>query len=108
MINIRFRNISSFKNEDNDPMRDSFHKYYMPLVKIKDFNTVIDNKLFFDQPIKNKQENIRKLSKCQGTMIILQETYYIICTIKNIVNLLVYIYQDKQKGLFLLTNNFIS
>ena len=27
----------------------------MPLVEIKDFNALIDNKLFFDQPVKNKQ-----------------------------------------------------
>ena len=28
----------------------------MPLVEIKDFNALIDNKPFFGQPIKNKQE----------------------------------------------------
>ena len=28
----------------------------MPLVKIKDFNALIDNKPFFDQPGKEKQE----------------------------------------------------
>ena len=27
----------------------------MPLIKIKDFNALIDNKPFFDQPVKNKQ-----------------------------------------------------
>ena len=27
----------------------------MPLVEIKDFNTIIDNKPSFDQPVKNKQ-----------------------------------------------------
>ena len=27
----------------------------MPLVEIKEFNALIDNKPFFDQPIKNKQ-----------------------------------------------------
>ena len=31
-------------------------KYYMPLVEIKDFNVLINNKPFFDQQIKNKQE----------------------------------------------------
>ena len=29
-------------------------EYYMPLVEIKDFNASIDNKLFFDQLIKNR------------------------------------------------------
>ena len=28
---------------------NSLSKYYMPLVEIKDFNALIDNKLFFDQ-----------------------------------------------------------
>ena len=28
----------------------------MPLVEIKDFNVIIDNKPFFDQPVKKKQE----------------------------------------------------
>ena len=32
----------------------------MSLVKIKDFNALIDNKLFFDQTIKNKQEVYEK------------------------------------------------
>ena len=30
----------------------------MPLVEIKDFNAIIDNKPFFDQPVKNKQKPI--------------------------------------------------
>ena len=42
MIDPTLRNINSlldlsFKDDDNDPARDSFDKYYMPLVKIKDF-----------------------------------------------------------------------
>ena len=33
----------------------------MPLVEIKDFHALIDNKPFFDQPVKNKQETYKKL-----------------------------------------------
>ena len=33
----------------------------MPLVEIKAFNALIDNKPFFDQPVKNKQESYEKL-----------------------------------------------
>ena len=33
----------------------------MPLVEIKDFNALIDNKPFFDQPVKSKQEAYEKL-----------------------------------------------
>ena len=45
-----------FENGNNDRMRDSFDKYYMPLVEIKDFIALIDSKPFFDKPVKSKQE----------------------------------------------------
>ena len=65
MIDPTFRNIDrllvfSFKNSDDDPTRNSFDEYYMPLVEIKDFNPFIDNKLLFVQPVKNKQEAYEK------------------------------------------------
>ena len=44
--------VVSFKNGNNDLMRDSFNKHYMPLVEIKDFNALIENKPFFDQSVK--------------------------------------------------------
>ena len=52
--------VLSFKNDDNDPTRDSFNKYYMPLLELKDFNALIENKPFFDQSVKNKQEAYEK------------------------------------------------
>ena len=66
LMDPTFRNINrlfvlSFKNGDNDPTRNSFDKYYIPLVKIKYFNALIDNKPFFDQPVKSKQETYGKL-----------------------------------------------
>ena len=69
LIDSTFRNIIrlwietfvlSFKNGNNDLMGDSFNKYYMPLVEIKDFNALIENKPFFDQSVK-KQEAHEKL-----------------------------------------------
>ena len=33
----------------------------MPLVESKDFDVFINNKSFFDQPVKNKQEAFEKL-----------------------------------------------
>ena len=38
----------------------------MPLVEIKDFKELIENKLFFDQPPKNKQEAYEKLVEISG------------------------------------------
>ena len=68
LIDPTFRNINrlfvlSFKNGDNDPTRDSFNKYYMLLVEMKDSKELIGNKRFFDQPVKNKQEAYEKLSE---------------------------------------------
>ena len=47
-----------FINGNNDPTRGFIDKYYMPLVET---NALIDNKLFFDEPVKNKQEAYKKL-----------------------------------------------
>ena len=65
MIDLAFRNINrlfvlSFKNDDDNPARNPFAIYYMSLVEIKDFNALIENTPFFDQPIKNKQEAYAK------------------------------------------------
>ena len=43
--------------------RDSFDKYYMPLVYIKDFNASIDNKPFLDQPVKKQTKAYRNDKK---------------------------------------------
>ena len=66
LIDPTFRNINilfvlSFENCNNNLTRDSFEKYYMLLGEIKYFNALIDNKLFFDQPVKSKQEEYEKL-----------------------------------------------
>ena len=50
-----------FKNDDNDPTGNSFKKYCMSLVEIKDFNALIGNKPCFDQTVKHKQEANEKL-----------------------------------------------
>ena len=44
-------------------------QYYIPNVEIKNYNVMIDEKIFFDQPVKNNKvtfENIRKLATVQG------------------------------------------
>ena len=61
LIDPTFRYINrlfvlSFKSGNDDPARNSFDKYYTSIVEIKYFNALIDNKAFFDQPVKNKQE----------------------------------------------------
>ena len=50
MIHVILKNINrlfvlSFKAGRNDPTRNSFDKYYLPLVEIIEFKTLIENKL---------------------------------------------------------------
>ena len=64
LIDPTFRNINrsfalSFKNSNDDPTRNYFDEYYVPLVENKDFNALIDNKPFFDQPV-NKNNKLWK------------------------------------------------
>ena len=66
MIDSALKNINrlfvlSFEKGDIDPERDYFDKHYMSLVEINNFNALNDNKLFFDQSVKNKQEAYKKL-----------------------------------------------
>ena len=55
----------------------------MPLVEIKDFNALIDNKPFFDRPVKSKQETYEKLIEISRN-----DDY----TIKNLLD---YLYHQK-------------
>ena len=50
--------VLSFKNKED---RTSFSKYYVPKVEVKDFNVLIDEKSFFDVPIKDKEEAYEKI-----------------------------------------------
>ena len=58
---------------ENDPTRNSFNKNYMPLVEIKDFNVLINNKPIFKQPIKTIKKSMKNLPKCQEAMTKQQE-----------------------------------
>ena len=69
MIDPTFRNINRlfallFNNGDDDPRRNSFGKYYMPLVETKVFNALIDNKILN----KINKKLVKNLLKCQETM----------------------------------------
>ena len=64
--------VISFKNDNDNATRNYFVKFYMPLLEIKAFNALIDNKPFFDQQVKNRQEASEKSIKI---IITQQETY---------------------------------
>ena len=55
--------------------RDSFDTYYMPLVEIKNFDALIDNKPFFNQPVKKNKKRMKNLLKCQEMMTVQKEIY---------------------------------
>ena len=54
---------------ENDALRTSAKRYYLPTVEIKDCNVLINGENRFDQSIKNNKityENIRKIATGQG------------------------------------------
>ena len=52
---LSFQRIAGEDNTTNNH-RDSFSHYYVPNVRIKDLNVLIDGKSFFDLPVKNEEE----------------------------------------------------
>ena len=57
-------------NDHNDQVSiDSYKKYFLPRVKIENYNIEIDGKNFYDQPINDsikQYDEIRKISTGQG------------------------------------------
>ena len=100
LIDVNRLFVLSSKNGINDSTRYSFGKYCTPLVEIKDFNAFIDNKPFFDQLVKNKQEVYEKLTKMSRnddytTGNLLDYLYHQKC-----YKLIDIDYQDKKKEYF--------
>ena len=52
---------TSGENDTTKDYRDSFSRYYLPNIRIKDFNVLIDGKSFFDLPVKNEEEAYEKI-----------------------------------------------
>ena len=48
---------------ENETDRHSFSKYYVPKIEVKDFNVLIDGKLFFEIPVKKKKKHMKQLLK---------------------------------------------
>ena len=61
---LSFQRIAGENNTTKD-YRDYFSHYYVPNVRIKDFNVLIDGKSFFDLPVKNEEayEKIIEMSR---------------------------------------------
>ena len=65
--------------------RNSFSYYYVPNVQIKNFNVLIDEKIFFDLLLKN-EEAYEKLLRLVEIRITQPVTYWILLVLKNITN----------------------
>ena len=66
LIDPTFTNLNrlfvfSFPGNINTDTRYSYSNYYVPKVKIKDFNVLIDWESLFDFPIENKEEAYEKI-----------------------------------------------
>ena len=68
----------SFPRNNNTDSRYSFSNYYVPKVRINDFNVLIDGKNFFDLPVKNEEEAYEKIidNNDYTTGNLLDYTYY--------------------------------
>ena len=49
------------ENNGKKQHKNSFSRYNVPNAEIKGFNVLIDEKSFFDLPIKNKEETYKKI-----------------------------------------------
>ena len=58
LIDPTFTNLNRLLvlSSENETVRTSFEKYYVPKIEVKDFNVSIDIKPFFDIPVRNKEE----------------------------------------------------
>ena len=64
-----------FSNGNSDPTGNSFHKYYLLSLEIKDFNALTENQTLLINLKKTNKKNMKNLSKCLETMIVQQEIY---------------------------------
>ena len=60
-MNVNRLFVLSFPRNNNTDSRYSFSNYYVPKVKVNDFNFLIDGKSFFDLSVKNDEEAYEKI-----------------------------------------------
>ena len=60
-MNVNRLFVLSFPRNNNTDSRYSFSNYYVPKVRVNDFNALIDRKSFFDLSVKNEEEAYEKI-----------------------------------------------
>ena len=75
MLNASYQGVKrlfvlAYDNAGNDPVTADSHKiYFLPRIKINDYNIEIDGRNFYDQPINDsikQYDEVRKVSTGQG------------------------------------------
>ena len=69
MFVFAYDNTADDNDNHNQVSIDSFKKYFLPRVKIENYNIEIDGRNFYDQSINDsikKYDEIRKISSGQG------------------------------------------
>ena len=62
---LAFNNVA---DNNNQVSRNGYRKYFLPIVEIKDYNVIIDDINFYDQPINGaikQYHEIRKIAAIQ-------------------------------------------
>ena len=60
-MNVNRLFVLSFPRNNNTDSRYSFSNYYVPKVRVNDFNVLIDRKILFDLSVKNEEETYEKI-----------------------------------------------
>ena len=60
-MNVNRLFVLSLPRNNNNDSRYSFPNYYVPKVRLNDFNVLIDEKKIFDLPVKNEEEAYEKI-----------------------------------------------
>ena len=68
-MNVNRLFVLPFPRNNNAGSRYSFSNYYVPKVKINNFNVLIDGKSFFDLSVKNDKETYEKIIEIVTIMI---------------------------------------
>ena len=71
LINPTFQEVNRFfvLSFEDEAQRTSYKLYYLPNVEIKNYNVIIDEQNFFDQPVKHKlmtSDSIQKMATGEG------------------------------------------
>ena len=70
--------VLTFPTNNNTNSRYSFSNYYVPKVRINDFNVLIDRISFFDLPVKNEEEAYEKIIDMSNVFAYFKKHYKLI------------------------------